>query len=77
MTLPTTSGEGRLEFASGDVYDGFWLADQRHGYGKFVSVATGQTVVYEGMWKNGVKNGMGKMTLAGGESSDPERVSGD
>ena len=36
----------------------------RHGYGKFTSVANGQSVVYEGFWKDGAKHGTGKMTLA-------------
>jgi hypothetical protein len=47
------SGEGVLEQANGDVYDGEWLNDLRHGYGKFISSST--SMRYEGYWSHGFK----------------------
>jgi len=44
---------GKLEYHNGDYYDGQWERDQRHGWGKFFSNATGYT--YEGYWKDGLK----------------------
>ena len=70
------SGIGVLEYASGDIYEGSWENDQRHGYGKFVSVASGAHVVYEGFWKDGVKHGKGKVTLANQERFEGSWSSG-
>ncbi|RYY72729.1 hypothetical protein EON63_20490 [archaeon] len=42
-----------MEYCTGDVYDGQWERDFRHGWGKFTSNETGMT--YEGYWREGKK----------------------
>ena len=49
------SGFGTLEYSNGDLYEGEWRNDQRHGRGKFISFCTGPPVIYEGSWRDGVK----------------------
>jgi hypothetical protein len=45
----------RYKFANGDVYEGEYLDDLRHGKGK-LTLANG--VVYDGAWVGGVRAGV-------------------
>jgi hypothetical protein len=69
-------GIGTLIYSNGDVYEGSWDQDQRHGFGKFVSVHNGQSVMYEGGWKDGIKEGRGKLTFANGDYFEGKWVKG-
>jgi hypothetical protein len=40
------NGKGKITFANGDVYDGDWLNDKRHGKGKYIWGI--DTCMYEG-----------------------------
>lgn len=46
---------GRYKFANGDVYEGEYLDDVRHGKGK-LTLANG--IVYDGAWISGVRAGV-------------------
>ena len=70
------SGIGSLVYSNGDIYEGSWDQDQRHGFGKFVSFHSGSAVIYEGNWKDGIKEGRGKMTFANGDSFEGKWVKG-
>ena len=50
-------GQGRMELANGDLYDGEWAAGEMSGRGKH-RWASG--AVYEGDWLNGVREGRGR-----------------
>jgi len=54
---------GAKTYADGDVYEGEFKNDKRHGEGKY-TFADGD--VYEGNWKDGKRHGEGKMTYADG-----------
>ena len=60
-------GRGAMVSASGDMYEGQWLAGKRHGQGK-MTYATGD--VYEGEYLEGKKHGHGKGSTAGGDLTD-------
>lgn len=51
------SGWGRMYYANGDIYEGEWSNDKRHGNG-MLRLANDNR--YEGEWKNDMKNGHGK-----------------
>ena len=57
-------GRGTMVFASGNMYEGQWLAGNYHGQGKN-SYATGD--VYEGEFVNDDMHGHGKYTVADGD----------
>ena len=48
-----------LTYANGNVYDGEWMADKRHGHGIFTvegeeeGGVMGARSMYEGMWSDG------------------------
>ncbi len=51
--------------ANGDVYDGEWQSDKRHGHGMY-TYKSGS--VYVGQWKDGVEHGEGSVKYKrGGE----------
>ena len=55
-------GEGRMEYANGDVYVGGWKRDQRCGFGDIRHAAnprTGRSDSFLGHWKDDVKHGRG------------------
>ena len=52
------AGKGRYKWPSGQVYEGEWSANQRHGYGR-TTHANG--VMTEGDWIEGVLSGKGKL----------------
>ena len=49
---------------NGNVYDGEWARDRKHGRGKYDYFSTDET--YDGEWKEGEKNGKGKAIYAYG-----------
>ena len=57
------TGTGKYYFPTGAIYSGELLSGLRHGYGIFESPNEG--LIYEGNWKKGLKNGIGKMTKKG------------
>jgi hypothetical protein len=59
VALATSFFTGILEYSNGDIYDGEWANDQRHGRGKFVSESTG--VTYLGDWREGMRHGQGSL----------------
>ena len=62
-------GRGTMVFASGDMYEGQWLAGERQGRGKLTN-ATGN--VYEGEWAKDERHGHGKDTYATGDVYEGE-----
>ena len=62
--LDNKQGQFIIKYSNGDVYEGNWKDDFKHGYGK-MTWADG--AVYEGNYKEGVKHGYGKMTWADGD----------
>ena len=54
---------------NGNVYEGEWRDDKRHGHGK-CTFSTGD--VYEGEWKDGKKHGRGKYTYSTGDVYEGE-----
>lgn len=57
-------GHGRVEYVSGDVYDGQFVSGQRCGTGKW-SNHNGET--YEGEWANNAYHGFGTLHSVQGE----------
>jgi len=49
---------------NGNVYDGEWARDRKHGKGKYVYFSTDET--YEGDWREGEKHGRGRAVYAYG-----------
>eukprot|EP00964_Phaeocystis_antarctica_P076509 scaffold47308_cov61-Phaeocystis_antarctica.AAC.6 len=66
-------GQGTMVFASGDMYEGQWLAGEKHGQGKD-TYAVGN--MYEGEWVEGKQHGHGKYTFAIGDMYEGEYVEG-
>ena len=54
-------GEGTLQYANGDRYEGMWRKDAAHGRGT-LQYTTGD--VYEGDWKDNLRHGSGTFTCA-------------
>ena len=60
-------GKGKMEYDDGDIYDGEWKEDEKHGYGESVEYWEEGTygednkkkLVYKGEHKYGYKNGKG------------------
>eukprot|EP00795_Rhopilema_esculentum_P001293 gene1293-15680_t len=52
------SGFGVHKYKSGNIYEGQWLNNMRHGKGKMHWFDRGEE--YDGEWVNGVQNGTGK-----------------
>ena len=55
------SGGGRYKFANGDIYQGEYLNDVRHGKGKLTH-ANG--IVYDGAWVSGTRAGVVRAAAA-------------
>jgi hypothetical protein len=49
-------GIGVLVHANGDVYEGYWRDDKKHGYGRYIWT---DGDYYEGQWENGELHGHG------------------
>ena len=56
-------GRGTMVYASGNMYEGHWLAGKKQGQGKY-TFATGN--VYDGEYVKGERHGQGKFTYASG-----------
>lgn len=72
-----THGYGEYTDASGMKYKGQWRNDQQEGRGNRVLKGLGREewadgAVYEGSYKDGMKNGEGKFTWADGSSFEGE-----
>jgi hypothetical protein len=50
---------------NGNVYEGEWDSDRKHGRGKYTYYSTGE--IYEGEWIGGEKEGKGKAIYAYGK----------
>ena len=57
------TGTGKYYFPTGTIYSGELLNGLRHGFGKFES--PNEEIIYEGNWKDGLKNGQGIMKKKG------------
>lgn len=57
-------GKFIVRFASGNIYEGNYKNNFRHGHGKMVFESGN---VYEGNWLNGKYHGYGKQTLSNGQ----------
>ena len=62
-------GRGTEVYASGNMYEGQWLAGKKHGQGKY-TFATGN--VYEGEFVEGQRHGHAKYTFAIGDVYEGE-----
>jgi hypothetical protein len=60
------TGEGRMEYATHDIYEGLWKNGLRHGNGKMIS----QEGIYFGNWAKDFKEGKGKMEYCDGSMYD-------
>ena len=49
---------------NGNVYEGEWARDRKHGMGKYTNYSTDE--VYIGMWNEGQRHGKGKAIYAYG-----------
>ncbi len=68
------SGEGKVSWANGDIYEGMLVSGTREGRGRF-DWANGQR--YEGEWQADKPHGRGVMRFANGDVFDGEFVSGE
>ena len=66
-------GRGTFRYASGNVYEGDWMAGQREGRGTY-RYANGD--VYEGEWKAGEQEGHGTFRSADGDVYEGEWQNG-
>lgn len=73
-TTPVYSGQGRVTWANGDVYEGLMVRGQRHGQGRF-TWHSGQQ--YEGEWVQGSPQGRGRMKFANGNDYEGEIADGE
>jgi tetratricopeptide (TPR) repeat protein len=71
--LPTYSGQGRLAWPNGDVYEGLLVHGLRHGQGRF-TWANGQH--YEGEWVQDRAQGRGRMKFPNGDQYEGQVVDG-
>ena len=62
-------GQGRAEYANGDVYEGEWRADRREGTGT-CKCASGE--VYAGAWKADKRDGKGMASYSTGDTYEGE-----
>ena len=56
-------GVGTCRWNNGDVYEGEWKDNLRHGNGKY----TEEGFTYEGQWQLDLKHGRGKMVCKNGD----------
>ncbi len=59
----TLTGNGRMIFINGDVYEGGWLNGIRNGSGKYIWASDD---TYDGEWKDDKMSGTGKFVLSNG-----------
>lgn len=65
----TRNGILNLHYVNGDVYEGEWLNDFKHGQGK-MKYANGD--VYQGGWNHDLRSGMGSHISANGDTLEGE-----
>ena len=70
--LPT--GQGRIEWANGDSYEGRMEHGERNGHGLFASKTGGFS--YEGEWRGNLQNGKGKTSFDNGDIYEGEMKDG-
>lgn len=58
------NGKGHFLYENGNIYDGEWRDDLKHGKGTYTW--TGRGDAYEGQWKDNKRHGRGKLTLTDG-----------
>ena len=56
-------------YENGDVYEGEWKDNNRHGFGKYTFIYGD---IYEGEWRNNKNDGVGKYTWANGDVYEGE-----
>ena len=47
----------RYHYLNGNVYQGLWLNDKKHGTGSYYYAESKES--YEGEWQSGMRNGRG------------------
>lgn len=72
-TATTYSGQGKIMFPNGEVYDGAVVRGKRHGVGEFVWT-TGQR--YRGDWVNDRPVGQGQLRFANGNQFEGTVIDG-
>jgi hypothetical protein len=58
------SNIGKVKYLCGNIYDGQWINNKMHGYGKYIS----KFYIYEGEFFDDTKEGLGKITWNNGNS---------
>jgi hypothetical protein len=52
---------GTLHYSNGDVYEGSWVGDTRHGAGTFTSSTSG--AIFVGSYCQGLRQGLGTLYM--------------
>lgn len=65
-------GKGQYYYLNGDIYDGEWKYDKKHGYGVYTFLDKGSK--YEGTWKEDKMDGKGVYYYKNGSKYDGEWV---
>jgi len=60
------TGQGQLLYANGNVYNGQWQKDLRHGEGVMECKEDGSR--YEGYWENDRRHGLGRVIFRDGST---------
>lgn len=71
---PLLTGEGKVSWPNGDLYQGQLVKNKRHGHGELIW-ANGQR--YRGAWVDDAPQGKGAMRFANGDQYDGELVAGE
>lgn len=66
LVMGSKEGYGVYKYMNGNVYDGEWKKDKKHGKGKYDYFLTGES--YEGDWYMGEKRGEGEFTFSYGQT---------
>ena len=64
---------GKMVYANGEIYEGEFNGDIRHGKGIMTSV---KGDIYEGTFESGLKNGMGILKLVNGDIYEVSQLCG-
>lgn len=60
------TGKGKCVYPKGSVYEGEWLNDEKHGFGKYTLPSTSPMASYEGQFANGKLSGSGNIIYRNG-----------
>lgn len=55
---PSSLAQGKMVYKSGNVYEGQWVRNVKHGYGEMRWASTAE--VYKGQWAGGLQDGLGE-----------------